>query len=168
MKFGCCFCWNNSSTSPPQLPPHLYTNIFVVWFYSLYLLTGLFKFTQAAAAVAVVVVVTAQFIHIQTHEQQFEQKQQHLWIIFTKKQTNHPLHPPRLSNAWYKRLTLSWINFNIDVDGWYSDVIIRRFIVWRIIGCIRESYVACSRSIAVPNIANRKHNICVPVNCLEK
>lgn len=60
--------------------------------------------------------------------------------------------------------TLSWIKRSMSVDGWYSDVIIKRFIVCRIIGWMRLSYVACSRRMAVPKIASKKHKICVTVN----
>lgn len=62
------------------------------------------------------------------------------------------------------QLTLSWINRSHSDAGSYSDLIIRRVIVWRIIGWTRLSYVECSSRIAVPNMASKKHITCVIIN----
>lgn len=62
------------------------------------------------------------------------------------------------------KLTLSCIKRSMSVDGWYSDVIIKRVMVWRIMGWIRLSYVACSNRMAVPKIASKKQITCVTVN----
>lgn len=68
------------------------------------------------------------------------------------------------SHETTQKLTLSWINRSHSDAGSYSDLIIRRVIVWRIIGWIRLSYVECSSRMAVPNIASKKHMTCVTIN----
>lgn len=70
----------------------------------------------------------------------------------------------RLKNIQTTILTLSCIKRSIEVDGSYSEYIIRRFIEWRIMGWMRLSYVECSRRMAVPTMANKKQIICVTVN----
>lgn len=75
-----------------------------------------------------------------------------------------PLKDPQRQAPIASYPTLSWIKRSMSVDGWNSDVIIKRFIVCRIMGWIRLSYVACSKRMAVPKIASKKHKICVTVN----